>query len=134
MNEETNITQPSARAASAEGRPSNRDNDKPRTYSNILKVKSDPPGISDEERAKSKKALAGAIAHGLRQFGEVQVRAFGEACVNKAAFSIGIASGMVSVHGHDLYCRPCFITADMSGKEVTGISFLVVTSQMTEKR
>jgi stage V sporulation protein SpoVS len=104
-----------------------------KTFSNILKVKSDPPGTTDEARSKAKKALAGAIAHGLRQFGEVQVRAFGEAAVSKAAFSIGIASGMVSVHGYDLYCRPCFITTLMSGKEITGISFLVVTSQMSEK-
>ena len=48
-----------------------------KTFSNVLKVAKDPPGISDEERAKRKKALAGAIAHSLRQFGEVKVRALG---------------------------------------------------------
>lgn len=106
------------------------------TYSNVLRVKADPPEISDEDRKKKIKALAGAVAHGLRRFGEVHVRAIGKDAVYKAVKAIIDASGFVAVHGHDLYTRPGYIMADdVQGKdEMTGISFLVVTSTSTAKR
>ena len=53
-------------------------------YSNILRVKADPPDITPEERKKRVKNLAGAIAHGLRQYGEVYVRCFSNATCGKA--------------------------------------------------
>jgi stage V sporulation protein SpoVS len=107
----------------------------------VIRVKADPPDISDEERSQKKKALAAAIAYGLKKFGEVQVRAFGDRAVSKAAFAIGIASGLVSVYGCDLYCRPCFIQTVVEGrpgdknkeKKITGISFLVVSSETTSR-
>jgi stage V sporulation protein SpoVS len=98
-------------------------------FSNVLRVKADPPDISEKEKKRKAKALAGAIAHGLRQFGEVKVRAFGSAGIAKAAKSIAIARGYVAVHGFDLYCAPSFIMTEMGDKEITGLSFLVVTSQ-----
>jgi len=97
--------------------------------SNILKVKADPPDISEEDRKKAVKALAGAISHGLRRYGEVKVRAFGPPAVFKAAKAVAIASGNVAVHGFDLYARPSFIEAEMGGKTMTGICFICVTSQ-----
>jgi stage V sporulation protein SpoVS len=106
------------------------------TYSNVLRVKADPPGTTDEERKKRMKSLAGAIAHGLRRFGEVHVRAIGKEATYKAVKAIIDASGFVAVHGHDLYTRPGYIMAgDVTGKdEMTGISFLVVSSTSSSKR
>lgn len=98
-------------------------------FSSILKVKADPKNISADERKKRVKNLAGAIAHGLRQYGEVTVRCFGSACIAKAVKAMAIARGFVAVQGYDLYFAPAFITADMEGEERTGISFLCVTSK-----
>jgi stage V sporulation protein SpoVS len=103
------------------------------TYGQVLRVKADPPGISDEERRKKMKALAGAVAHGLRNFGEVQLRAIGMAAVYKAVKALIEARGFVAVHGYDLYTAPGYIMADdMVGKdEMTGIGFSVVSSAST---
>ena len=105
------------------------------TYSNVLRVKADPPDIGDDERRKKVKSLAGAVAHGLRRFGEVHVRAIGKDSVYKAVKALIEASGFVAVHGHDLYVRPGYLMAqDVAGKEeMTGISFLVITSTSTAK-
>ena len=107
----------------------NRQTSGQKEYSNVLRVKADPPGTTPEQRKKAVKALAGAISHGLRQYGEVHVRAIGNECVHKGAKAVSIASSFVAVYGYDLYCRPCFITTQMGDKEMTGISFLVVSSQ-----
>lgn len=98
-------------------------------YSNILRVKADPPDISPEDRKKNSKNLAGAIAHGLRQYGEVYVRCFSNATCGKASKSIAIARGYVAVQGFDLYCAPSFITAEIGGQERTGICYWVFTNQ-----
>ena len=103
-------------------------------HSNVLKVKADPPDITEEERRRKAKALAGAIAHGLRQYGEIKVRAIGADAIAKAAKCLAIARGFVAVHGHDLYCAPTFITTMMGDKEITGISFVVVSSQSDNKQ
>jgi len=96
-----------------------------RTFSNILRVKADPPGLADDERVKKLKALAGAIAHGIRQYGEVQARCVGDLSTAKGAKAVAVASGMVAVHGLDLYCRPTFMTVDMPDKAMTGICFMI---------
>lgn len=105
------------------------------TYTNVLRVKADPPGTSDEDRKRRIKSLAGAIAHGLRRFGEIHVRAIGKEATYKAVKAIIEASAFVAVHNHDLYTRPGYMMAgDVHGKEeMTGISFLVVTSQSQNK-
>ena len=105
------------------------------THSNVLRVKADPPDISNEDRKKKIKSLAGAIAHGLRRFGEVHVRAIGKDAVYKAVKAIIEASGFVATYGYDLYCRPGYMMAgDIEGKdEMTGISFVVVTSESQNK-
>lgn len=108
----------------------NEDISSKKSFSNILKVKADPPGISDEDRAARTKALAGAIAHGLRQYGEIKVRCIGDKSIAKASVALATASGFVAVHGFDLYCRPSFISVEMAdNKTMTGICFIVVTSQ-----
>ena len=107
------------------------DHDADKRYSNVLRVKADPPDTTNDDRRKNVKALAGAIAHGLRRFGEVHVRAIGKEATYKAVKAIIEASAFVAVHHHDLYTRPGYIMADdVTGKdEMTGISFLVVSSQ-----
>ena len=96
---------------------------------NILKVKSDDRSATDEERKINLKKLAGAIAHSLRQYGEIKIRCFGNACIGKAAKATAIARGMVAVHGLDLYTTISFITADMGGKQKTGICFKAFTDE-----
>lgn len=90
---------------------------------NVLKVKADDPDATDQDRKEALKKLAGAIAHSLRQNGEVKVRCFGNACIGKAAKAIAISRGMVAVHGHDLFQVTYFITAEMGGMKKTGICF-----------
>jgi stage V sporulation protein SpoVS len=90
---------------------------------NVLKVKADSPDATDQDRKDALKKLAGAVAHSLRQHGDVKVRCFGNACIGKAAKAIAIARGMVAVHGHDLFMVGYFITADMGGMTKTGICF-----------
>jgi len=96
-----------------------------KTFSNILRVKADPPGISEDEKSKKLKCLAGAIAHGIRQYGEVQARCIGDAATAKGAKAVAVASGMVAVTGIDLYCRPTFMTVEMQDKDMTGICFVI---------
>ena len=96
---------------------------------NILKVKADDPDATDEERKEKLKKLAGAIAHSLRQNGEVKIRCFGNACIGKANKAIAIARGMVAVHGYDLFCIISFITADMGGSSKTGICLTAFTNE-----
>jgi stage V sporulation protein SpoVS len=95
----------------------------------VLKVKADDPNATDEERKKKLKSLAGAIAHGLRQAGEVKIRCFGNATIGKAAKACAIARGMVAVHGYDLYMTSSFITAEMGDITKTGICFTAFTNE-----
>jgi stage V sporulation protein SpoVS len=98
-------------------------------FSSTLKVKADPPDLPDEERKKRVKALAGAIAHGMRQFGEVHLRCFGDHAIAKAAKAATIASSYLAAHAYDLYLRPYYIKTEMDSKERTGLCFLCVSSQ-----
>ncbi len=96
----------------------------------VLKVKADDRDATDEERKEKLKKLAGAIAHSLRQNGEVKIRCFGNACIGKAAKAIAIARGMVAVHGYDLFSVISFINADMGGFNKAGICFTAFTNEM----
>jgi len=98
---------------------------------NILKVKADDQDANDDDRKQALKKLAGAVAHSLRQSGEVKLRCFGNACIGKANKAIAIARGMVAVHGFDLYCTISFITADMGGMKKTGICLTCFTNETT---
>lgn len=106
-----------------------------KTYSNVLRVKADPPDITSDERKKRVKSLAGAIAWGLRRFGEVHVRSIGKDAVYKALKAAIEARAFVAVHGFDLYIAPGYMMAnDVAGKdEMTGISLLIVTSENSKK-
>ena len=101
-------------------------------FSNILKVKADPPDLPDEERKKRVKGLAGAIAHGMRQFGEVHLRCFGDHAIAKAAKAATIASSYLAAHAYDLYLRPYYIKTEMDSKARTGLCFLCVSSQSSQ--
>jgi stage V sporulation protein S len=91
-----------------------------------LRVKSDSDDVSDDERKKSVKSLAGAISHCLRDDGRVKVRCFGNMSIGKAVKAMAVARGFVAVHGMDLYCTISFIEAKMDDDEMkTGLSFYV---------
>jgi stage V sporulation protein SpoVS len=110
-------------------KPNSQTNVPAKKFSNILKVKADPRDLPDDERKKSVKALAGAIAHGMRQFGEVHLRCFGDHAIAKAAKASAIASSYLAAHGYDLYTRQYYIKTEMDGEERTGLCFLCVSSQ-----
>jgi stage V sporulation protein S len=105
------------------------DSERKKEHSKILRVKGDPPNTSDEERKRNVKNLAGAIAHGLRQYGEVYVRCFSHVTMGKASKAMAIARGFVAVQGFDLYCAPAFIKADFGSQERTGICYWVFTNK-----
>ena len=96
-----------------------------------LKVRSDPPNVTDEERRVAVRKLAGAVAHVIRSDKQLTVRCFGSASIGKAVKAIAIARGFVATGGHDLFCVPSFIEADMGGQTKTGISFKVVVGGQT---
>jgi stage V sporulation protein S len=84
---------------------------------NILKVStSSDPG-----------AAAGAIANGIREYGEVEIQVIGPRAVNQAVKAIAVARGYVAPSGADLYCVPSFSTVatEEGGEEKTGIHFAV---------
>ena len=53
-------------------------------------------------------AAAGAIANGIREFGEATIHAMGPRAVNQAIKAIAIARGYVATSGVDLYFVPSF--------------------------
>ena len=103
-------------------------------FSNILKVKADEKDIAPEERKRKVKNLAGAIAHGLRQFGVVYVRCFSPATCFKASKAIAIARGFVAVQGFDLFTICSFIETDMDGQMKTGICYECFTNKTDAKK
>ena len=103
-------------------------------FSNILKVKADDKDIDPEERKRKVKNLAGAIAHGLRQFGVVYVRCFSPATCFKASKAIAIARGFVAVQGFDLFTICSFIETDMGGQMKTGIAYECFTNKTEPKK
>ena len=102
-----------------------------------LKVKSDSPDITPEDRKRNVKKLAGAISHALRANGEINVRCFGNASIGKAAKSIAIARGYIGVqqneHKLQLSCSPAFINTRIDGTDLTGISFCTFASGQDEE-
>jgi stage V sporulation protein SpoVS len=89
-----------------------------------LKVAADPADISDDERKRRVKKLAGAISHALRTGGEISVRAFGNAAISKAAKALAIAKEYIATTDKlQLIYSPAFITTQIENNTLTGISF-----------
>jgi stage V sporulation protein S len=89
-----------------------------------LKVAADPEGISQEDRKRNAKKLAGAISHALRNNGEIDVRAFGSAAIGKAAKALAIAKDYIGdVDKLQLAFSPGFITTKIGENTLTGICF-----------
>jgi stage V sporulation protein S len=93
-----------------------------------LKVAADPKDISDEERKRNVKKLAGAISHSLRLRGEINVRAFGSAAIGKATKALGIAKKYIEETDPEkklqLVYAPSFITTKIGDATLTGIAFI----------
>jgi stage V sporulation protein S len=121
------------KAAEAKVETKVQDNDH-KEFSNILKVKADDKDIEPEERKRKVKNLAGAIAHGLRQFGVVYVRCFSPATCFKASKAIAIARGFVAVQGFDLFTVVSFIETEMDGQMKTGICYECFSNKTDVKK
>jgi stage V sporulation protein S len=97
-----------------------------------LKVAADPKDISDEERKRNVKKLAGAISHSLRLRGEINVRAFGSAAIGKATKALAIAKKYIEETDTEkklqLAYAPSFITTKIGDATLTGIAFCCFTS------
>ena len=96
----------------------------------ILMVKADARDVSADDRKKSVKKLAGAIAHALEENKEAVIRCFGNATIGKATKALAIARGYTATRGPDLYCWPQFIVAEMNGNERTGIAWYAYTNEI----
>jgi len=72
-------------------------------------------------------AIAGVIAHGVRERHEVKIEAIRPRAVNQAVKAIAIARGYVAPSGADLYCVPSFATIQVAASEdaKTAIHFAV---------
>lgn len=101
-----------------------------------LKVAADPKDISDEERKRNVKKLAGAISHSLRLRGEINVRAFGSAAIGKATKALGIAKKYIEETDVEkrlqLAYSPAFITTKIGDTTLTGICFVTFTTEKME--
>jgi len=103
--------------------------------SNKLKVKADPPDVTAEDRRAHVRKLAGAIAHAIRNFGEVDVRSVGNPCIGKAAKALAISKEfMTKNHNLALYCVPGFIDVEMDDGIKTGIKFCAFTDEISTGR
>ncbi len=106
--------------------------EQPREKVENLKVKADPVDISNDDRKRNVKNLAGAVSHSLRANGDIKLRCFGNASIAKAAKSLAIAKDYVAVQDLQLFFSPAFINADIGGTELTGIKFCTFASQKSE--
>ena len=89
-----------------------------------LKVAADKPDISPEDRKRNVKKLAGAISHSLRTGGEINVRAFGNACIGKSTKALAIAKSYIAdTHNLQLAYSPAFLTAKIGDSTLTGMCF-----------
>ena len=87
-----------------------------------LKVAADSPDLDPEERKRRVKKLAGAISHSLRTSGEINVRAFGNAAIGKAAKALAIAKDYIAdTHQLQLVYSPAFIQIQIEENILTGI-------------
>ena len=97
-----------------------------------LKVAADPKDISDEERKRNVKKLAGAISHSLRLRGEINVRAFGSSAIGKATKALAIAKKYIEETDTEkklqLVYAPAFITTKIGETTLTGLAFCCFTS------
>lgn len=72
------------------------------------------------------RAVAGAIAGGIRERGLVNVRAIGASAVNQAVKAIAIAWGYLMPEGIEIVCTPLFDTVSVDGQERTAMNFRVL--------
>jgi stage V sporulation protein SpoVS len=95
-----------------------------------LKVAADPHDINSEDRKRNVKKLAGAISHSLRTGGEINVRAFGNACIGKSTKALAIAKSYIAdTHNLQLAYSPAFLTAQIGDSTLTGICFVTFAHQ-----
>ncbi len=75
--------------------------------------------------ASKPKAVAGALAAGLRENGTAELQAVGAGAVNQAVKAVAIARGFVAPGGIDLICIPAFAEISIEGQDRTAIKLIV---------
>lgn len=70
--------------------------------------------------------LAGAVAAAVNKGEPPTLRAIGAAAVSQAVKGLIIASQYVAATGHNIAFKPGFVNVEISGKEITAITFRVV--------
>ena len=71
------------------------------------------------------RAVAGAIAHVIREHQRADVQAIGAGAVYQATIAIAVARGYLQQEGWDIICIPAFVDLEVVGKPWTGIKFAV---------
>lgn len=71
------------------------------------------------------KAVAGALAAGLKENNYVEIHAIGASAVNQAVKAIAIARGFVAQNDIDLIAIHTFIKVNVNGEERSAIKFIV---------
>ncbi|MBI4278758.1 MAG: stage V sporulation protein S [Armatimonadetes bacterium] len=71
------------------------------------------------------RAVAGAVAHSVRQQGTAQLVAIGPEAVNQAVKAIVLARGYLATDGIDVVMVPAFTRLQLSNEERTAMVFTV---------
>lgn len=71
------------------------------------------------------KAVAGALAHILREAETTEIHAVGAGAVNQAMKAIAIARGYLVPSGRDILCVPAFMRVQLDGKDHTALRIIV---------
>ena len=72
-------------------------------------------------------AVAGAIAHAIRESGETSVRAIGASAVNQAVKAVCYAREflMEDEEPISIFCIPTFVKLELDGEERTAVELLI---------
>jgi len=72
-------------------------------------------------------AVAGSIAHAVRERGGTTIQAIGAAAVNQAVKAVAIARTYLEEDGLDVTCFPSLVTVMVEGEEKTAVRMEVET-------
>jgi stage V sporulation protein S len=71
------------------------------------------------------RAVAGAVAHSVRENSTAELQAIGPKAVNQAIKAVAIARGYVAPNGIDLVCIPVFTEVEIEGSPRSAIKITI---------